>query len=231
MDREAIRAALTRSDLFAGVDDTGLDAALSEASWRQVAQGDTLLRQGDPPRRLYLVGSGLVKMSRLSPGGSELILRFMGPGDLVGCAAVFLRFPYPAMATVVGDGVILAWSATRIAMLMDDHPRIVRNALGIVGSRAHEFVARLGDLANKRAEQRIASTLLRMADQTGRRVEDGVEVAFNAPLRDLAEMTSATYYTVSRAVSAWKKQGIVDGDRRRIVIKAPHRLFEIAEDL
>lgn len=231
MDQETIRPVLGRSELFAGLDDAGLTAVLTSASWRQAAHDATLFSQADPPTHLYLVGAGLVKMSRLSPGGAQFTFRFMGPGDVVGCAAVFQQFPYPATASVVEDSIILVWSAAQFSELMTQHPQLVRNALGIVGHRAHEFALRLGETAAKSAEQRIASAILRLARQTGRDVEDGIEITFTATRRDLAEMTGATYFTVSRTLSAWKKQGIVESGRRRIIVRAPHRLFEIAEDL
>lgn len=230
LDHE-FRVVLSASDLFAGLDDAGRDAVLAAASSRRFARGSTLLCQDDAPGHLYLVGSGLVKMSQLTPGGAQFTLSLMGPGDVIGCAAVFQQFPYPATATVVEDSVILAWTTAHVAELMKKHPQLVRNALGVVGSRAHEFVLRLGETATKRAEQRIASAVLRLVRQTGRSVEDGVEVALSASRRDLAELTGATYFTVSRTLSAWKNQGIIDVGRHRILVKAPRRLFEIAEDL
>ena len=45
-----------------------------------------------------------------------------------------------------------------------------------------------------------------------------------------AEMTGTTLHTVSRILSAWEQQGLVESGRQRIVIRDLHRLFGIAED-
>lgn len=231
MDKEVLRPVLSQSSLLAGLDDETLTAVLSSGSWRQVKPNISLFHQDDPPTQLYMVGSGLVKMSQVSPGGTQFTLHLSGPGDVIGCAAVFQQFPYPATAHVVDESVILSWGAGRFLDLMKQHPQLSQNALAIVSNRARDFVMRLGETASKKVEQRIASAVLRLSQQAGRKVEEGIEVPFNATRQDLAEMTGATYFTVSRTLSGWKKDGIIDSGRRHILIKAPHRLFKIAEDV
>jgi len=49
--------------------------------------------------------------------------------------------------------------------------------------------------------------------------------------QDLAELTGTTLYTVSRTLSAWQRRGLVDVGRTRVVIREPHGLVTIAEDL
>ena len=49
--------------------------------------------------------------------------------------------------------------------------------------------------------------------------------------QDLAEMTGTTLFTVSRVLSEWESQGIVESGRERVVVKRPHGLVALAEDL
>ena len=42
-------------------------------------------------------------------------------------------------------------------------------------------------------------------------------------------MTGTTLHTVSRILSAWEQQGLVESGRQRITLRNPHRLVEIAE--
>jgi CRP-like cAMP-binding protein len=58
-----------------------------------------------------------------------------------------------------------------------------------------------------------------------------VEIDFPITRQDIAEMTGATMPTVSRVLSAWESQGLVEGGRQRIVIREPHKLFLLAEGL
>jgi len=49
--------------------------------------------------------------------------------------------------------------------------------------------------------------------------------------QDLAEMTGTTLFTVSRILSQWESQGLVRSGRELVVIRYPHGLVKIAEDL
>jgi hypothetical protein len=44
-------------------------------------------------------------------------------------------------------------------------------------------------------------------------------------------MTGTTLHTVSRTLSAWEGQGLLESGRQRIVLRDPHRLFGLAEDV
>jgi CRP-like cAMP-binding protein len=101
------------------------------------------------------------------------------------------------------------------------------NALAIMGGRAEEFLQRFREAATERVEQRIARTLLRLrrrsnADDRGQRF------TLRMSRQDLAEFSGATLYTVSRTLSAWKREGIVEGGRGRITISDARKLIEVA---
>jgi CRP-like cAMP-binding protein len=49
--------------------------------------------------------------------------------------------------------------------------------------------------------------------------------------QDLAEMTGTTLYTVSRILSRWEDEGLIETGRERVCIRDPHRLTMVAEDI
>jgi len=85
------------------------------------------------------------------------------------------------------------------------------------------------EMSTEQVEQRIAHALLRLAKQAGRKVEDGIEIAFPISRQGVAEMTGTTLHTVSRTLSGWEQNGLVESGRQRIVIRDAHRLFLLAE--
>ncbi|MEO5614388.1 MAG: Crp/Fnr family transcriptional regulator, partial [Cypionkella sp.] len=80
------------------------------------------------------------------------------------------------------------------------------------------------EMATKQVEQRIASALLRLITQMGRRVERGIEIDFPITRQNISDMTGSTLHTVSRLLSAWEKDGIVASERKKITVTAPHQL-------
>ncbi|HEY9087545.1 MAG TPA: helix-turn-helix domain-containing protein, partial [Anaerolineaceae bacterium] len=63
------------------------------------------------------------------------------------------------------------------------------------------------------------------------KTDEGVLLDLPISRQDLAEMSGTTLFTVSRILSQWEGQGLVATGRERIVIRFPHGLVSIAEDL
>jgi CRP-like cAMP-binding protein len=93
-----------------------------------------------------------------------------------------------------------------------------------------ETHTRVLEMSTQQVERRVAHALLRLARQAGRKVEQSVEIDFPISRQDIAEMTGTTLHTVSRTLSAWERQGLIESGRQRIVLRDPHRLFALAED-
>jgi CRP-like cAMP-binding protein len=105
------------------------------------------------------------------------------------------------------------------------------NAARMIADRFHELQRQHRELMTERVERRIARAILRLLDQSGRRVDAGVEIGFPLSRQDLAQMTGTTLFTVSRTLHRWEAAGLIAAARRRVVIREPHRLVRIAEDL
>ena len=112
---------------------------------------------------------------------------------------------------------------------MAQHPALAANTLQTVGQRLQEAHTRVIEMTTEEVERRIAHALLRLVKQAGRKVESGIEIDFPISRQDVAEMTGTTLHTVSRVLSAWEQQGLVESGRQRITVRDPHRLFGIAE--
>ena len=230
MDTGARVSVLQRVPLYRGLDDAALATVAREAHERPLAKGDTLFVQGEAALHSYVLGWGRVRLDQSTADGRNVVLRYMGPGEMVGTVAVLRQIPFPATPVAVEDCLVLSWSAARLSEHMTRFPPIALNAIKAIGGRIEELQARLQEIATQRVERRIAAALLRLANQAGRRVEGGVEIPFPLSRQDLAEMTATTLHTVSRTLSAWDQDGIVDSRRSsHLVIRRPHRLVEIAE--
>ena len=219
---------LGRTKLFGGLGVEELDTVAALATPRVVRAGQALFRQGGEPTHLHLVAEGRVKIWQQTGSGASLTIRFMEPGDVPGCVAVFRRIPYPATATAVLDSKLLTWPWARVGELLERHPRIAANAVEVVGIRTEEMLHRMREFATEPVERRIARALLRLSGQAGRRVGTGVEIGFPLSRQDIAEMTGSTLYTVSRTLREWERQGLVVSGRQRVVVRDPSRLGEIA---
>ncbi|GIX48534.1 MAG: Crp/Fnr family transcriptional regulator [Candidatus Tectimicrobiota bacterium] len=207
-------------------------AAVLDAAWpRRVARDGFFFHQHDTATTLYVLRQGQVKLSQLTPEGHQVLLRYVGPGEMFGGIAVLAQSAYPVSAQAVEDSLALAWDGERMARLMERYPRLALNALRLVAARFRELQDRYRELATERVERRVARALLRLARHRGRKVPAGVLIDLPLSRQDLAELTGTTLYTVSRLLSRWDQQGLLHAGRERVLIRTPHELERIAEDL
>ncbi len=230
METSARLHLLRQIDLFEGLEPAALEIVAEEATEQRFARDDVPFRQGNEATHAYIVAWGRLRLEQATPEGQTVVLRYMGPGDLLAAVAVLRRIPLPATPIAVEDGMLLAWSAPRLADLMTRFPVLAINVARAVGGRVEELMVRLREVATQRVERRIAATVLRIAARSGQRTDKGVEIPFAMSRQDLAELTATTLHTVSRTLSAWDQQGILASRRSsHLVIIDPHRLVEIAE--
>ncbi|MBI5879122.1 MAG: cyclic nucleotide-binding domain-containing protein [Chloroflexi bacterium] len=98
------------------------------------AKGETLLAQGQPTRRLYLVQSGWVKQVTSIEGGRTLINN-LGAGSLVGDMDLLLDQPASTTAQTNSDVLLWALSQTDLSRILDEHPRIGLKLSSAIGAR------------------------------------------------------------------------------------------------
>jgi CRP-like cAMP-binding protein len=219
------------SSLLRGIDRAGIEEVLAAAHVRALDADAYYFVEDDPAETAYLLLKGKVKLTQVTLDGQQVILGYLSPGRVYGIIAILKKVNYPVSAQAVGECRALAWDQTTLNQLMGQYPLIALNSLHIMAGQIREFQNRVRDLSTKRVETRVARAILRLANQTGKKVSEGVLIDLPLSRQDLAEMTGTTLYTVSRIMHEWEKQEIIQSKRRQIVIRYPHGLVSIAEDL
>lgn len=219
---------LERSELFRGVPPDVLEEARRAAFRKKFLAGDVLIQQEDAATTLFTVVVGRLRATQTTSDGQQIIIRYLGPGEIAGYAILSGSDVHPGAVTAVDDSHVIGFPAAVIRGLMVRHSSIAINAVRLLGARYRDLQVRLRELATEKVDRRIAHTLLRLAQQAGRRTIRGIEIAFPLSRQDLAEMSGTTLHTVSRTLSGWEERGVVDSGRRRVVIAKPGDLAMIA---
>jgi CRP-like cAMP-binding protein len=217
--------------LFQQLTPAEVEIILQNSRSRRVEEGGYYFYQEDPATHIYLLSEGKVKLSQLTPDGQQVILNVVGAWEAFGLVAIVDSATYPVSAQAAADSAALSWDHDTLKSLASRYPTLALNAMTWMASRVHDFQSRIRELSTQRVEQRLARALLRLVRQVGRKTETGVLIDLPITRQDLAEMTGTTLYTVSRILSQWERQGLVDTGRERVVIRFPHGLVRIAEDL
>ena len=229
MEGQADLNILAGTEIFRSLPVEAIDEIRRLAVRKRVAKRKVLYHQGDPVDSFYVVIVGRLRAVQTAQDGAQIALRYLGPGELAGYAALAGIETYPGTVVAVDDTHLFSWSTSTIRQLMAKYPPISVNAVAVIATRYQETQTRLRELSTDTVERRIAHTLTRLAQQAGRRTAEGIEICFPLSRQDFAELAGTTLHTVSRTLSAWEKEGIVSSRHRYIVIHRPEILAQIKE--
>jgi CRP-like cAMP-binding protein len=215
--------------LFRGFAPGEAEKVLAAGTPRVLRRGEVLFREGEPAAALYLMEAGRIKLTQLTAEGREVIMRYLAPGDAFAAVALFEGGTYPVTAQATERTRVRAWPREILPGLVRDHPLFEANLLRIVSSHTREALSRVRELATEAVAQRLARTLLRLGQQIGIREPDGLLLVERISQQDLAEISGASLYTVSRTLAQWQERRLVEIGRQRFRICDPRGLAGISE--
>lgn len=181
-----------------------------------------------PADRLYVVATGAVKLTATTAEGNEVLLDVLGSGSFFGTLPVLGGERYAEDVWALTPGCLLAFTAARFELLLDEHPSVARDALTAVGARLRTAQERIQRTASTSTPGRIAGTLLVLAERLGVLEEERVLIDVPLAREDLASLAGCAPETVSRSLAGWRREGIVDTGRRWVAIRRPGPLAALA---
>jgi CRP-like cAMP-binding protein len=225
------RRFIARTPPFQELPPKALDEVISAGRVVHKERHAFFYHQQDPATHFYILMNGQVRLSEVTADGHHILVRFVSPGEALGIIAVLKNSDYPLAAQAVEDCRAWAWDSETLKQLMERFPNIAISGMRLVSDRWHELEERYRELATEQVERRLARTLLRLVRPVGRRVDNGILIDLALTRQDMADMTGATQYTVSRIISRWEHDHLIKSGRGWILIRDPHGLTRIAEDI
>lgn len=188
-----------------------------------VSRGRVFYRPEEPGEVLFILKEGRVQLYRISPEGKKLVITTLGSHTLFGEMALLGTKMHNTFAEAVEDCLICVMSRNDLERLILSKPQVALRILEITGKRLREAEERLESMAFKGIPARLASLLLRLADEQG-----GDEVR-GLTHQDLAESVGTYRETATQVLNDLKTQGLIEIGRKRISILEREDLQEIAE--
>ena len=220
---------LRKTDMFKGLAEDQHNRAIHIGIKKQLSPNEILFHQGSPASRCYLVMQGQLKLTKLNEHGKEVIIRYVGPGELTAAVVALRNGVYPVTAQSVGATEVIGWDHPTMMKLMRKFPDIAINFLGIVLARIEDVQQRYLEICTEQVDRRIARSLLRLMRWKGVKKEDGILIEIPLSRQNIADYSGTTLYTVSRTLSGWEKKNWIKSGREKIVVTDPHALVAFAE--
>lgn len=188
-----------------------------------VKKGKVFYRPEETGEVLFILKRGRVQLYRISPEGKKLVIASLGPGTLFGEMALLGQQMHNTFAEAAEDCLICVMSRKDLERLILNKPQIALRVLDITGRRLRDAEERLETMAFKGIPARLASLLLRLAEERGTMEVTGLTH------QDLAETVGTYRETATQVLNDLKSQGLIDIGRKRITVLDPAGLAAIAE--
>ena len=215
--------------IFAGLTEAARREILAAAVPKMLKARQVLASEGEPATTFYLVVVGHLKLSKLAPDGREIIARFIGPGDPYAGVVVLGHPSYPVSATAVEPARVIGWARALVTDLAARHPQLRTNILQEITRHMTDALERVSELSTERVSQRIARTLLRLAEHDGHVRGATIEIAHPITRQELADLAGTTLFTVSRLLSSWEQRGLIESTRGHVTLLRPPEIEALVE--
>jgi len=205
--------------LFSELSDDDL-REISNLAVRQVYKKDNMiLIEEEIGSTMFIILEGRVKISRISDDGREVILSILSEGDFFGEMSILDGQNRSANVVTLEDSKIMVIRREDFLQMLHDYPQIAINLLKELAQRLRRSDAQIKSLSLQNATGKVASTLLRIADDSGKIHLGQVEIPRLPPQQDLANMAGTSRETISRVLKALTKQGYLKKEGSRLIIK------------
>ena len=161
---------VARQPLFASLSEEECEALVRRSVCRRTSRGESLFREGEPCRGIYLVVEGAVRTYRSNSSGDEQVFGIFRAGDSLGDVSLFDEGPYLASARVMEGGRVLFLGFDEVQALYHTHPCVARAVVRELGERVRALASLVDMLSLQDVPTRVAWAVLRHARQ--RRTKD-----------------------------------------------------------
>jgi len=185
---------------------------------RKFRKNNLIIFEDDVGNSLFIIKSGRVKISRISPDGGEAILAILGSGDFFGELSVIDGQGRSASVTSIDDVELLMLRRSDFMEILERIPKIAISLLKELAGRIRKSDSHIRSLSLLDAKGRVATTILRLAEDIGK-IKEGRVYIEELPLqRDLASIAGTSRETISRVLKRFEEEGYLEMAHNTLII-------------
>ena len=188
-------------------------------------EGDTLFKEGDTTKGLYLMKSGCVKLfvnrdrNRGRTTSPEYVTKLVSPGEVFGYKSLVFGQPNQTFAKAVRKTTVWIYKREAIIQLFASSHPLVRSVLeqAVLDIKSYEITSQLHYLAS--VQERIAYQLVMLSDRFGvPSPRGGTSLNLKLTRNEFAQLASTINESLSRHLTEFKNEGLIDLNGKEIII-------------
>ncbi|WDP93288.1 MAG: Crp/Fnr family transcriptional regulator [Desulfobacter sp.] len=216
--------------LFSGLSEDQLRTISDRARELTFGRGEIIFQEGERGDGFYIVGTGKIKVFKLSFEGKEQILHIYGPGHTFGEVPVFEGKSFPASSMALSPSKIVFLPRDAFVELITESPALAMTMLADLSRRLRAFTVQIENLSLKEVPARLAAYILTLAKEEAPESGDlPGQVTLPISKAQLANLIGTTPETVSRIFKKMGEAGLIKVQTKDILIEDPDGLAELSD--
>jgi CRP/FNR family transcriptional regulator, cyclic AMP receptor protein len=225
---ECVRPFLRNNTFLGSLPDIALDALIRKGHVKKYPKSTVICRRDEDGGSLMVILAGRVKITNFTADGKEVVLNFLGPGDLNGEIAVLDGKQRAANAIALENCEAFVVYARDLIPIISAHPQAM---LEIIQALCEKLRAASAIIEDNTLEMRAraAKGLLRLAQQLGRTHKNGIRLDLTVSQSELGNYLGLSRANISRQLGQLKDTNVIEIRDAQIFIVDEKGLSEIAD--
>lgn len=189
-------------------------------------KGQYIFFEGNLFHGIYIINSGKVKV--LSTGFNEKmqIIRLANSGYLLGYRGFGNKY-YHISAVALEDSILCFFETSHFTQLLKSDVNFTYQLMLFYANELRLAESRMKNLAQMTVKEKSAEALLLIMEIFGRKEKDRTVIDTLLSRMEMAELAGLSTGQITRCFSEFKKERIIQMDKRRIIILRPEALNRI----
>lgn len=191
----------------------------------KIKKGTLLFQEGKEATELYLIRSGRIQISKITPDGLELALRICSQNDIVGELTLFTdQAKYLLTAKVLDDGEVAVINKDELEQQLLSNSALAFEFMKWMSDHFRRTQTKIRDLVLHGKRGALFSTLIRMTNSYGIQIDKGILIDIPLTNQELGAFCGTSRETVNRMLNELKRNGILSIQKGKITIHNLHYL-------
>ncbi len=177
-----------------------------------------LFFEGGTAQHVFALHTGLVKIVKSLENGKDRITRVLFPGELFGLEAL-TETTYPLTAVTLRDCEICASSRGEFLEFLHANPDIALGMIRFLVGEVTRVRTQVTDMSFKDARMKVATLLLSLVNTEVEGPVKSHSLTLPFSRQEISEILELSPETVSRTLSAFRREQVLEARGRRLAIQ------------
>ena len=192
-------------------------------------KGKTIFNQGQPITGVYVLCKGMVKLTKISEKGNEVIIDILRPCSFIGEINGGDRSIHGYSAITAGGLTeLICFKIEDLVSVIRSHPTFAVNLSQQLSTNLHQAYRLIANMKLPVEERLIAILARVMLWGKGQSPMRPAKIPFSC--RELAQLAQTTPETLSRVFRDLQKRGIIRVERKTVWLEKPDTITNYLDD-